>query len=220
MAGLPGVVLARFGSEIGSNLDRTELNARFRFSVRAVAEPNAAFRFGVRTVERAFELEPNLEPHHRRFRGHFLEFWVLFSGNWPKLARVRTRSNAEPNLNSPGPEPNAAFAFGVQAKDARTRTEPNVASTSPARRNRRRGDEHNRFLASFTPPPWPGPKPSPGQAKARDGGLAWDVLKPKPGKAGPKPWLSGQAKARPSLIGAERVNLRLALRTQGDQTKL
>ncbi|KAJ7089637.1 hypothetical protein C8R44DRAFT_751378 [Mycena epipterygia] len=33
------LVLAKFGSEIGSNLNRTELNARFRFKVQQIAEP-------------------------------------------------------------------------------------------------------------------------------------------------------------------------------------
>ncbi|KAJ7277660.1 hypothetical protein C8J57DRAFT_1222462 [Mycena rebaudengoi] len=40
----------------------------------------------------------------------------------------------------------------------------------------------------------------PSQAKASTFGLAWDFSEPKPGKAGPKPWLSGQAKAKPSLV--------------------
>ncbi|KAJ6471116.1 hypothetical protein C8R47DRAFT_1077458 [Mycena vitilis] len=38
-------VVARSGSEIGSNLNRTELNARFRFKVRGSVEPNAGFSF-------------------------------------------------------------------------------------------------------------------------------------------------------------------------------
>ncbi|KAJ7756552.1 hypothetical protein B0H16DRAFT_1538381 [Mycena metata] len=37
------LVLAGFGSEIGPNLNRTELNAAFRFNVRVGAEPNAKF---------------------------------------------------------------------------------------------------------------------------------------------------------------------------------
>ena len=41
------LVLSKFGSKNGSNLNRTELNAAFRFKVRHWAEPNARFRFGV-----------------------------------------------------------------------------------------------------------------------------------------------------------------------------
>ncbi|KAJ7513183.1 hypothetical protein B0H11DRAFT_2182416 [Mycena galericulata] len=42
-------------------------------------------------------------------------------------------------------------------------------------------------------------KARPSQAKANYFGLAWDFSEPKPLQAGPKPWLSGQAKARTSL---------------------
>ncbi|KAJ7508066.1 hypothetical protein B0H11DRAFT_2185136 [Mycena galericulata] len=42
-------------------------------------------------------------------------------------------------------------------------------------------------------------KARPSQAKANYFGLAWNFGKPKPLQAGPKPWLSGQAKARTSL---------------------
>jgi hypothetical protein len=47
--------MGRSGSGIGSNLNRTELNAEFRFKVQHLLEPNAAFRFGVQAVRVAFE---------------------------------------------------------------------------------------------------------------------------------------------------------------------
>ncbi|KAJ7278559.1 hypothetical protein C8J57DRAFT_1222403 [Mycena rebaudengoi] len=47
-------------------------------------------------------------------------------------------------------------------------------------------------------------KARPGQAKASTFGLAWEFSEPKPGKAGPNPWLSGQAKAKLSLRGGLR----------------
>jgi hypothetical protein len=48
-------MLGRSGSGIGSNLNRTKLNAEFRFKVQHSLEPNTAFRFGVRVLRVAFE---------------------------------------------------------------------------------------------------------------------------------------------------------------------
>ncbi|KAJ7687168.1 hypothetical protein B0H17DRAFT_1136485 [Mycena rosella] len=45
-------------------------------------------------------------------------------------------------------------------------------------------------------------KAKPGQAKAKCFGPAWDFTGPKPPQAGPKPWPSGQAKAKTSLSKA------------------
>jgi hypothetical protein len=50
-----GIVVARFGSEIGSNLNRTEPNARFRFKVQQNAEPEREVQFGVQAILNAFE---------------------------------------------------------------------------------------------------------------------------------------------------------------------
>ena len=49
------VVLARSGSKIGPNLNRTEPDARFRFKVQQIAEPELEVRFSVREGVGAFE---------------------------------------------------------------------------------------------------------------------------------------------------------------------
>lgn len=56
-------------------------------------------------------------------------------------------------------------------------------------------------------------KASQSQARARYFGLALDFTRPKPHKSGPKPWLSGQAKARTSLV-AEKVLIASELRRE------
>ncbi|KAF9240734.1 hypothetical protein BU15DRAFT_61388 [Melanogaster broomeanus] len=42
--------------------------------------------------------------------------------------------------------------------------------------------------------PGPRPKPGPGQAQAHHPGWAWDLIRPEPSEARPKPGLSGQAR--------------------------
>ncbi|KAJ6537529.1 hypothetical protein DFH09DRAFT_1283526 [Mycena vulgaris] len=68
------VVVARFGSEIGSNRNRTELNAVFRFKVRQIAEPNAGFRFGVRVPEN-FSERVRTRPDAERARVFWSRIW-------------------------------------------------------------------------------------------------------------------------------------------------
>ena len=49
------LVVGQSGSRIGSNLNRTEPNAEFRFKVQSLPEPNVRFRFGVQAARVAFE---------------------------------------------------------------------------------------------------------------------------------------------------------------------
>jgi hypothetical protein len=48
-------VLGGFGSEIGSNLNRTEPDAAFRFEVQRFAEPELKVRFDARNASVAFD---------------------------------------------------------------------------------------------------------------------------------------------------------------------
>ncbi|KAJ7755251.1 hypothetical protein B0H16DRAFT_1458793 [Mycena metata] len=64
------LVLARSGSKKGSNLNRTELNAAFRFKVRPVLEPNATFRFGVRAFDGL-----NRTPNRKTLFTHYADSW-------------------------------------------------------------------------------------------------------------------------------------------------
>ncbi|KAJ7264249.1 hypothetical protein C8J57DRAFT_1230726 [Mycena rebaudengoi] len=60
------VVVARFGSEIGSNLNRTEPNARFRFKVQQIPEPERQVRFEVHRLPISAErvrTRSNAEPN-------------------------------------------------------------------------------------------------------------------------------------------------------------
>jgi hypothetical protein len=49
------IVLGGFGSEIGSNLNRTEPDAAFRFEVQRFAEPELKVRFDARDASVAFD---------------------------------------------------------------------------------------------------------------------------------------------------------------------
>ena len=48
LLGALDLVMGKFGSDFGSNLNRTELNAKFRFKVQWLSEPERIVQFSAR----------------------------------------------------------------------------------------------------------------------------------------------------------------------------
>ncbi|KAJ7038626.1 hypothetical protein C8F04DRAFT_1179640 [Mycena alexandri] len=124
------IVPARSGSEIGSNLNRTELNARFRFSVRRLPEPNTTFRFGVQALSVVFEPEPNPEPHSLILSGFQSIFRAQRASLTIKLAALTVVHSR--NFSGPWLRPSSAsLRFNIQIPNLSTVQNPELDAQHP-----------------------------------------------------------------------------------------
>ncbi|KAJ7610100.1 hypothetical protein FB45DRAFT_875912 [Roridomyces roridus] len=113
--------------ENGSNSNRAELNAKFRFKVQDMVEPNLKFR---RYFDKSDLTSPKIQlvleldrvVRFQARKGHMKVHCVIAVGLGPSFTEVgfKVRGFAEPNLK---------FRFRVQGKVPRTQTEPNFDIT-------------------------------------------------------------------------------------------